>query len=142
MSYGRHAAVSVALASRWGLRVHRLRWWIVAIWLLAVALGVPALSHISENLTAGGFEVPGSQSEQVKQIKQTELSGEFVRTDVLVLRSDSLTAGTPGYHAAVRDARAALLAQAGRGRSAGRMACAASRGAALAVARGAARLRH
>ena len=110
MSYGRHAAVSVALASRWGLRVHRLRWWIVAIWLLAVALGVPALSHISENLTAGGFEVPGSQSEQVKQIKQTELSGDFVRTDVLVLRSDSLTAGTAGYHAAVRDARAALLA--------------------------------
>ncbi len=91
----------------------RLRWWVIGAWVVALAAGLPSLGRIADNMTAGGFEVPGSDSVAVAQSMRTELAGEFERTDVLVLHSDSLTAGTAGFTAAVVAARTALLAAPG-----------------------------
>ena len=113
MTYGRHAAMVAALTNRWGRAMYRLRWWVVVGWLAAVLAGVPALAQISQNLTAGGFEVPGSDSEQVAQLMRTALVGQFERTNVLVLRSDAVTADSPEFSAAVDASRTALAAAPG-----------------------------
>lgn len=44
----------------------RRRWLVVAAWLVVVVLALPLASRQTENLTGGGFDVPGSQSAQVE----------------------------------------------------------------------------
>jgi RND superfamily putative drug exporter len=46
----------------------RRRWYVVGLWLVLVVVAVPLASRQSENLTGGGFDVPGSQSERVQQL--------------------------------------------------------------------------
>ncbi len=108
MTYGRHSVAVIPLTRRWGCGMYRFRRWVLLGWLAAVLAGLPCLTQISHNLTAGGFEVPGSDSEQVAQLMRTALTGEFERTNVLVLRSDSVTADSPEFRAAVAAARATL----------------------------------
>jgi uncharacterized membrane protein YdfJ with MMPL/SSD domain len=43
----------------------RWRWFVVAAWVLVVLAAVPFAARQTEDLTGGGFDVPGSQSDQV-----------------------------------------------------------------------------
>ena len=45
--------------------VRRRRWIVLLLWVAALAAAVPFAARQSENLTGGGFGVPGSQSERV-----------------------------------------------------------------------------
>ena len=45
--------------------VRRRRWIVLLLWVAALAAAVPVAARQSENLTGGGFGVPGSQSERV-----------------------------------------------------------------------------
>jgi uncharacterized membrane protein YdfJ with MMPL/SSD domain len=45
----------------------RWRWFVVAAWALVVLAAVPFASRQTEDLTGGGFDVPGSQSDQVTE---------------------------------------------------------------------------
>ncbi|MFN2612486.1 MAG: MMPL family transporter, partial [Solirubrobacterales bacterium] len=44
----------------------RRRWWVLAAWLVVVALALPASSKQTEDLVGGGFTVPASQSQAVE----------------------------------------------------------------------------
>ncbi len=43
----------------------RRRWFVVGVWAAVVAFSLPLASRQTENLTGGGFDVPGSESKQV-----------------------------------------------------------------------------
>jgi RND superfamily putative drug exporter len=53
----------------------RRRWFVVAAWLVLLVAALPLASRQTEDLTGGGFSVPGSQSEQVEQALETGYEG-------------------------------------------------------------------
>src|SRR2546423_140017 len=89
---------------RLGLVAARRRWIILAIWVLAVAAAGPLLGKLTDRLSQGGFEVPGSQSFQVRGLVQTDFHESDV-TDSLVLHSDTLTARDPEFKSVVEGVR-------------------------------------
>jgi RND superfamily putative drug exporter len=48
--------------------VSRRRWYVIGVWVALVIAALPLASRQSENLTGGGFDVPGSESEQVQRL--------------------------------------------------------------------------
>jgi uncharacterized membrane protein YdfJ with MMPL/SSD domain len=54
----------------------RRRRWILAGWVLALALALPLASRQTEHLTGGGFDVPGSQSKAVSDSLERDFGGE------------------------------------------------------------------
>jgi uncharacterized membrane protein YdfJ with MMPL/SSD domain len=80
--------------------IARRRWLIVGAWLAAVAFSLPLAARQTEDLSGGGFDVPGSESEAVEQA----VSGDFERSDrgrlALVLK--------PEPDLSPQDARAAV----------------------------------
>src|SRR3712207_522012 len=47
--------------------VRRRRRWIIGFWILLLVAALPFAARQSENLSSGGFTVPGSQSAQVNE---------------------------------------------------------------------------
>jgi uncharacterized membrane protein YdfJ with MMPL/SSD domain len=47
----------------------RRRWFLVGAWLALVIVALPLASRQTENLTGGGFDVPGSQSARVESAR-------------------------------------------------------------------------
>jgi RND superfamily putative drug exporter len=82
--------------------VHR-RWWIVAAWALLILVAIPFAPRAPGALSAGGFILDDLESARAKQVLQQELGIE-PSAFVLLYTSDSLTAGTPAWLAAVAEA--------------------------------------
>src|SRR5699024_11818053 len=80
---------------RWGRFVHRFRWSVLVLTLLATvgaSIWGPGIFGAVDN--AGGFNVPGSESDEVAKIIEEEIEG--VRADVIVLyESDGATVDGP-----------------------------------------------
>ena len=55
-----------ALMERVAAGVRRWRWAVLAAWVALVIVAAPLAARQSEDTVAGGFTVPGSQSEQVR----------------------------------------------------------------------------
>ncbi len=73
----------------------RRRWFIVAAWLLVLVAALPLAARQTENLTGGGFSVPGSQSEEVEEVLNADYPGARNGAITLVLepsRSDDANA--------------------------------------------------
>ena len=100
--------------------LRRRRWLVLALWVLALAAALPFAARQSENLTGGGFGVPGSQSERVDAAlpEQWPDSGRSNLAVVLVPRDgaserdfgaalDHVARATRGVHGVglTRDAR-------------------------------------
>ncbi len=81
----------------------RRRWWIVAAWALLVIVALPLAPRASGALSAGGFILDDLESARAKQVLQDELGVE-PSAFVLAYTSDTLTAGTPEWVAAVQAA--------------------------------------
>jgi RND superfamily putative drug exporter len=94
--------------------VRRRRRVLLAWIVLFLAMG-PLLGKLNARLSQGGFEVPGSQSDQVRLAIQKDFKGQYEFNDTLVMHSDSLTADDPAYQAAFAKIRDALLAAPGVG---------------------------
>ncbi|MEX2554888.1 MAG: MMPL family transporter [Actinomycetota bacterium] len=93
---------------RLGTFAYRRRVWVLIAWVaILFALG-PALGKISDNLSQGGFEVPGSQSDFVAKAVENDFSA-YELTDLLVMKSDTLTATDPKFRQTFEKVRAALL---------------------------------
>jgi RND superfamily putative drug exporter len=90
------------------LAVRRRRIVLGAWILLFVAMG-PLLGKLTDRLSQGGFEVPGSQSDQVRQAIEHDFKGQYEFSDTLVMHSDSLTAQDPAFQMAFGKIRDALL---------------------------------
>jgi RND superfamily putative drug exporter len=84
----------------------RHRRWVLAGWVAVLLVALPIASHQTDNLTGGGFDVPGSQSKAVSDA----LQGEFgQRSDgiAVVLRAGE-SASPADRAAAVERVRAAV----------------------------------
>ncbi|HJR18438.1 MAG TPA: MMPL family transporter [Actinomycetota bacterium] len=93
---------------RLGSFAYRRRIWVLIAWVgILVAVG-PALGKISDNLSQGGFEVPGSQSDFVAKAVENDFSA-YELTDLLVMKSDRLVATDPQFRSTFAKVRAALL---------------------------------
>ncbi len=85
---------------RLGQFVVRRRWWIVAAWAVLILLALPLAPRAPGALSAGGFILDDLESARAKQLLQEQLGVE-PSAFVLVYSSDTLTAGTPAWLAAV-----------------------------------------
>jgi RND superfamily putative drug exporter len=93
---------------RLGAFAYRRRWAIVAAWVVLLALAMPFLAKLTDRLSQGGFEVPGSQSDRVRHA----LEQDFGRTEInssLVLTSQRFGPTAPQFRSAFARARSALL---------------------------------
>ena len=82
----------------------RRRWWIVAAWaVLVLVAAVPFAPRAPAALSAGGFILDDLESARAKQLLQDKLGVE-ASAFVLLYTSDTLTAGTPEWQAAVEAA--------------------------------------
>jgi putative drug exporter of the RND superfamily len=79
---------------RLGAFSFRHRWPVLGVWLILLVAAMPFLAKLSERLSQGGFEVPGSQSDRVKQALQQDFHQSDL-TDSLVLRSTRISANDP-----------------------------------------------
>ncbi len=93
---------------RLGAFSFRRRWPVLVVWLLVLVLAMPFLQKLGDRLSQGGFEVPGSQSDRVKQTVEADFHQSEL-TDSLVLRSAAISAAdcgvqtSPGGAVAVTD---------------------------------------
>ena len=101
---------------RLGLFAARRRWWVIGAWLVVLVAMVPLLIPMMTRLSAGGFVVPGSQSDRVKQAIDTDFQGGYSLTDLLVVHSDSLPAANSEFRAVVHGIVASLATAPGVGR--------------------------
>ncbi len=79
---------------RLGGFAYRRRWPLLAGWLVLLALAFPFVAKLSDRLSQGGFEVPGSQSDRVRQALKEDFQQSDL-TDSLVLRSTAISANDP-----------------------------------------------
>ena len=100
---------------RMGAFAVRRRRWVILVWLVALVAAFPLLRNLTDNLSQGGFEVPGSQSDQVRIAVEEDFASRFELTDLIVLRSDSMTVDDPAFRAAFEDVAAAVRAAPGVG---------------------------
>jgi RND superfamily putative drug exporter len=52
----------------------RRRRWVLAAWIVVVAVALPIASHQTDHLTGGGFDVPGTQSKAVSDSLENDFS--------------------------------------------------------------------
>src|SRR5687768_12626420 len=90
--------------------VGRHRWPIVIAWLIVVAVALPLAAKQTENLTGGGFEVPGSESAAVDETVQEKYALEAGSTAIGVVLEASPGATEDQLNAAV-DRLAAEVAE-------------------------------
>jgi len=88
---------------RLGRFVVRRAWWIVAAWSIVLLVAIPLAPRVTGQLSAGGFILDDLESARAKSLLETEL-GEPPSALVIVLSSETLSAGTPAFEAAAADA--------------------------------------
>ncbi|HEY6013415.1 MAG TPA: MMPL family transporter, partial [Candidatus Limnocylindrales bacterium] len=84
---------------RLGRFVVRRARWVVAAWAVVLVVAVPLAPRVSGQLSAGGFILDDLESARAKALLGTEL-GAPPSALVIVLSSETLTAGTPAFEAA------------------------------------------
>src|SRR4051794_1458514 len=80
--------------------LRRRRWLVLGAWIALVVAALPFSLRQSEHLTGGGFGVPGSQSEQVRQALAADFPGAQTAYLAVVLHAQS-SAGPAQLRAAV-----------------------------------------
>jgi RND superfamily putative drug exporter len=93
--------------SRLGRFVVRRRWWVVAAWAILLAIAIPLAPRVPGELRAGGFILDDLESARAKALLQTEL-GTPPSAVVIVVHSDTATAGTPAFEGSAAAAIAAV----------------------------------
>ncbi|HEX5015162.1 MAG TPA: MMPL family transporter [Candidatus Limnocylindrales bacterium] len=90
-----------------GRFAYRRRWWIVVAWAIVLLAALPFAPQVPGQLRAGGFILDNLESARAKAVLQEEL-GAPPSAVVVVLHSDSLVAGSPGFEAAAAEAIAGV----------------------------------
>lgn len=81
-----------------GRLAYRFRWWIVALWALALIVAVPVLPRVTGALQMGGFTSPTTESYRASQVLQREL-GFSPSSMVVIFRGESLRYPDPAFQA-------------------------------------------
>ena len=88
--------------------ITRRRWWVVAVWVLIVGFSLPLAARQTEDLSGGGFDVPGSQSEAVEQAVMENFETGDVGRIAIVLEPEP--GATPAQAEAAVDRAAEQIA--------------------------------
>ena len=91
------------LFARLGRFVVRRRWPIVLAWAVVLLVAVPLAPRVGGALRAGGFILDDLESARAKTLLQTELATPPSAV-VIVLHSETATAGSPEFEAAAAEA--------------------------------------
>lgn len=94
---------------RFGHYVQRHRWWIIAIWAVALAISVPLAPRLTSTLKSGGFSSDDLEAVQARKLVEQRL-GLHANTLVAVFQSQTMTADEPRFQAAVERTLAPLQA--------------------------------
>ena len=99
----------MAVFYRVGAFCYRRRRWVLGAWIVLLVAAMPFVKTFSGNLSQGGFEVPGSQSDRVKHDIETVFSKNQTQfNDLLVMHSDTLVATDDAFRSAAERELAAL----------------------------------
>src|SRR4051794_28076686 len=87
-----------SLLRGWGKAMYKVRWVVVAVWIICALFGGFAFGKLTPLLSGGGWEVPGSQSLTAGKLMSTEFVGRSESAMTLVFRDSQHAAGTPEYN--------------------------------------------
>ena len=90
--------------ARWGAYVYRVRWFVLAAWLLVLVVCGPLAGKAADALQAGGIEAPGSDSSVAADLLSSEFDVSALNNIAVVFRSESLTVDDDEYEAQVEAA--------------------------------------
>ncbi|TFE23381.1 MMPL family transporter [Cohnella luojiensis] len=82
----------------WGKALYKVRWVIVAFWIVIALFGGFAFGKLTPLLSGGGWDVPGSQSLTAGKLLATEFDGRSESSMTLVLKDPEHAAGSPEYN--------------------------------------------
>lgn len=100
--------------ARWGAAMVRLRWVVLASWLVLLPLaGAFGASKVAGKLTGGGFSVAGSDAVLAAETLEREFNSSPDRNVVIVFRSSDNTVDDPPFRDAVTAAAARVKAVTG-----------------------------
>lgn len=74
------------MLERWGGAVHRFRWAIIVTWAIAIAAAGAMSVRYSDVLSGGGWDIPHSDSLQVKHVLSERFDGRSATSLILVYR--------------------------------------------------------
>src|SRR6266567_5029226 len=101
-SPGKEHRMDATLFGRLGGFAVRRRWFVIATWaVLLVTMGTFARG-LSDRLTSGGFEVPGSPSLAVQHDLQKRFTGQYPYTALVVVHSGGATVRDPAFQGEIR----------------------------------------
>src|SRR5258708_6312998 len=95
-----HGLYRVGLA--YGRLIHRLRWVVIVLWVVAVGVSVPFASQLGSVLTGGGYNFQASESVRVGAILGQKLHVPPA-TVLVVFQSTTTPATDPAYSGEVAD---------------------------------------
>ncbi|MCC6176540.1 MAG: MMPL family transporter [Chloroflexi bacterium] len=84
--------------------VARLRWVILALWIIFAGVSAIGASHVKGELISGGINVPGNESDRGGKVLEEEFDRVPTRTAAAIFTSSTLTVDDPKYKAAVEKA--------------------------------------
>jgi RND superfamily putative drug exporter len=95
-----HGLYRVGLA--YGRFIHRVRWIVVALWLVGLAVGVPFAAQLPSILTGGGYSFKNSESVRVGDLLVNKLNRPTAQM-LVAFTSDSASVGDETYQAEIDD---------------------------------------
>ncbi len=86
------------LLRSWGKALYKVRWLVVAVWILFALFGGYGFGKLTPLLSGGGWDVPGSQSLTAGKLLAQEFDGRSESSMTLVLRDPGHAVGSPEYN--------------------------------------------
>jgi RND superfamily putative drug exporter len=86
----------------YGRQIYRIRWLVIALWLVALIVSVPFASKVASVLSGGGYTFSGSDSVRVANILTDKLHQPPVQA-IVVFQSATTPVSAPGYQREVSD---------------------------------------
>src|SRR5579884_4102833 len=90
------------LGLNYGRQVYRLRWYLIAFWIIIVLASIPFAARIGSVLTGGGYSYNKSESARAQALIQTKLPPTPTQL-LVVFQSTSTPVSDPRYHKEVND---------------------------------------
>jgi RND superfamily putative drug exporter len=87
-----------AVLRSWGKALYKVRWLVVAVWIVFGLFGGYAFGKLTPLLSGGGWDVPGSQSLTAGKLLASEFEGRSASAMTLVIRDPKHAVGSPEYN--------------------------------------------
>jgi putative drug exporter of the RND superfamily len=95
------------LGFNYGHLIYRLRWLVIALWVVGLAVSVPFAAQLTSKLTGGGYSMNDSESVQVGNILVDRLHAP-PSTLLIAFHSESVAVSDPAYQAQINRAADAM----------------------------------